>query len=338
MAEETILLSHGNGGTAMHKLITGVFMEAFGNPVLRKQSDSAVVSPGGDDLAFSTDSFVIDPLVFPGGDIGKLAVCGTVNDLAVSGAEPLYLSAAFIIEEGFPMETLRNIVTSMAAEAKRAGVWIVTGDTKVVNRGKCDKLFINTSGVGRIVKKNRMDKKTRLIKPGDCILINGNIGDHGIAVLNAREGFRFRTPVVSDCASLNRLIALILDNTRSVKFMRDPTRGGAATVLNELAGRIPYGIELEEELIPVGRGVMSMCEILGFDPLYVANEGKVIMVVSKRESVKVMEIMKRHTHGKHGAIIGKIVRDHPGRVVLHTITGGRRIVDALAGDPLPRIC
>ncbi|MEI7492113.1 MAG: hydrogenase expression/formation protein HypE [Bacteroidota bacterium] len=336
--EEKVLLSHGNGGLKMHELITGLFVKHFGNKILKQQSDSAILTPGSEEIAFTTDSFVIDPLFFPGGNIGKLAVCGTVNDLSVSGAKPMFISVSFIIEEGYPMKDLETIVISLAAEAKKAGVLIVTGDTKVVNKGKCDKLFINTAGIGRINKAKRLAGKFRSIKPGDLILINGPIGEHGMAVMNARESFNFKTPVVSDCASLNHLIGEVLDHTTSVKFMRDPTRGGVATVLNELTASKKFGISLDEAALPVGKGVKAMCELLGFDPLYVANEGKVLIVAAEKESERILKIMRKHELGIHSAIIGKVVSDHPGKVVLVTETGGKRIIDSLSGDPLPRIC
>ncbi|MCX6286669.1 MAG: hydrogenase expression/formation protein HypE [Bacteroidetes bacterium] len=336
--EEKILLSHGNGGRIMHELITNLFFMHFGNRFLKQQSDSVILPSDSDEIAFTTDSFVIDPLFFPGGDIGKLAVCGTVNDLSVSGAEPLFISVSFIIEEGFPMKDLVTIVKSLADEAKKAGVLIVTGDTKVVNKGKCDKLFINTSGIGRINKAKRLAGKIRSIRPGDLILINGPIGEHGMAVMNARESFNFKTPVKSDCACLNHLIREVLDHTTSVKFMRDPTRGGVATVLNELTGTKKFGISIDEPDLPVGKGVRAMCELLGFDPLYVANEGKVVIVAAEKECGRILEIMKKNELGKQSAVIGKVVSDHPGKVVLKTETGGKRIIDSLTGDPLPRIC
>jgi hydrogenase expression/formation protein HypE len=336
--EEKILLSHGNGGRIMHELITNLFVRHFGNRILKQQGDSAILPMDSDEIAFTTDSFVIDPLFFPGGNIGKLAVCGTVNDLSVSGAEPLYISVSFIIEEGFPMKDLETIAVSMAGEAKKAGVLIVTGDTKVVNKGKCDKLFINTSGIGRINKSKRLAGKIRSIKPGDLILINGPIGEHGMAVMNARESFNFKAPLKSDCACLNHLIREVLDHTTSVKFMRDPTRGGVATVLNELSGMIKFGISIDEPALPVGKGVRAMCELLGFDPLYIANEGKVIIVTAEKEGERILGIMKDNELGKQSAVIGKVVNDHPGKVVLTTETGGRRIIASLAGDPLPRIC
>lgn len=338
LKEDKVLLSHGNGGRIMHSLITGLFVKHFGNRILNRQNDSAILPVDGSEIAFTTDSFVIDPVFFPGGDIGKLAVCGSVNDLSVAGAEPLFISVSFIIEEGFPMKDLETIVISLASEAKKAGVLIVTGDTKVVNKGKCDKIFINTSGIGRLSSGTKMEGRNHSIRPGDVILINGGIAEHGMAVMNAREDFRFKTTVESDCASLNRLIGDVLSNTVSVKFMRDPTRGGVATVLNELCGKMPFGIQLDEVALPVNKGVRAICEILGFDPLYVANEGKVVMVTSEKESRKVLSIMKKHKTGRQSAVIGKIVKDHPGKVVLRTETGGKRIIDSLSGDPLPRIC
>ena len=335
--EQNILLGHGSGGQMMHELIEGLFIKHFGNSILNEQTDAAILPVGFSEMAFTTDSFVIDPLFFPGGDIGKLAVCGTVNDLAVSGAEPLYLSVSFIIEEGFPMKDLEVIVASLAAEAKKAGVLIVTGDTKVVNKGKCDKLFINTAGIGRVAMKDSPVSKALNIGAGDVIIINGMIGDHGMAVMNARESFNFKTSVESDCASLNHLIREVLDKT-AVKFMRDPTRGGVATVLNEIAGKIQLGIEIDESALPIGKGVKAMCEILGFDPLHIANEGKVLIVSGEKEGLDILEVLKRNALGRKSVVIGRVVRDHPGKVVLKNQTGGRRIIDALSGDQLPRIC
>ena len=336
--EDKILLSHGNGGRMMHHLIENLFLKYFENPILNEQTDAAILTVDSPEMAFTTDSFVIDPLFFPGGNIGKLAVCGTVNDLAVSGADPLYISVAFIIEEGFSMKELELIVRSLAEEAVKAQVIVVTGDTKVVNKGKCDKLFINTAGIGSVRKENRLVSKARNIQPGDLIIINGTIGDHGLAVMSARESFNFKTPVVSDCASLNHLIRQVLDQSSRVKFMRDPTRGGVATVLNELAGKTGLGIEIDESALPVTRGVTAMCELLGFDPLHIANEGKVLIVADPVEGDHILEIMKKNNLGKQSAIIGRITGDHPGKVMLKTETGGRRIIDSLTGDPLPRIC
>ena len=337
LKERNILLGHGSGGRMMHELISDVFIKHFGNEILNEQSDSAILSVGSSEISFTTDSFVIDPLFFPGGNIGKLAVCGTVNDIAVSGAEPLYLSVSFIIEEGFPFNQLELIAESLASEAKKAGILIVTGDTKVVNKGKCDKLFINTAGIGRLKMKNRYISKALDLREGDVIIINGNIGDHGLAVMNARESFNFKTLVESDCASLNHMIKEVLDKY-PVKFMRDPTRGGVATVMNELASKTNLGIELYESDLPVNKGVKAICEILGFDPLHIANEGKVLIVAAEKEGLKILDLLKKNILGKKSAIIGRIVNEHPGKVVLRNETGGRRIVDSLTGDQLPRIC
>jgi hydrogenase expression/formation protein HypE len=338
LKEGKILLSHGNGGRMMHDLIKDLFVKHFGNAILNEQTDAAIFPADSKKLAFTTDSFVIDPLFFPGGNIGKLAVCGTVNDLAVSGAEPRYLSVSFIIEEGFPFTDMEVIVQSLAEEAQKANVLIVTGDTKVVNKGKCDKLFINTAGIGMVSKKNELISKALNINPGDVILINGTIGDHGMAVMNARESFNFKMQILSDCSSLNHLIHEVLEQTSTVKFMRDPTRGGVATVLNELAEKINMGIEIDESVMPVNKGVSAMCELLGFDPLHIANEGKVLVVADERESGHILEIMRKNPLGKNSAIIGRIVSDYPGKVALKTVAGGLRIVDLLVGDPLPRIC
>jgi hydrogenase expression/formation protein HypE len=338
MSEEgKILLGHGSGGQLMHQLISDIIVKHFNNDILNEQTDSAILNLPSSEIAFTTDSFVIDPIFFPGGNIGKLAVCGTVNDLAVSGAEPLYLSVSFIIEEGFPIKDLEKITESLAAEAKYAGVQIVTGDTKVVNKGKCDKIFINTSGIGRIKEGNRNIPYARNICAGDAVIINGTIGDHGMAVMNARESFNFRTTVESDCASLNRMIHEVLDKF-PVKFMRDPTRGGVATVLNELAEKTKLGIEISESDLPVSNGVRAMCEVLGFDPLHIANEGKVLIICNQDDAQSILNIMKDNVLGKKSAVIGRIVNDHPGRVVLKNETGGRRIIDSLTGDLLPRIC
>ena len=331
------MLSHGSGGRMMHQLIEDLFVRHFRNEILDEQTDAAILQVGSSEIAFTTDSFVIDPLFFPGGNIGKLSVCGTVNDLAVSGAEPLYLSVSFILEEGFPMKDLEIIVESLAAEARKAGVLIVTGDTKVVNKGQCDKLFINTAGVGRVKPEDRNISKALNIKTGDVIIINGSIGDHGMAVMNARESFNFKAHVESDCACLNHLIREVLDQG-SVKFMRDPTRGGVATVLNELVGKIGLGIEIDESALPLNKGVKAMCEVLGFDPLHIANEGKVLIVAGQEDGLKILETLKKNILGLESSIIGRVVSEHPGKVVLRNETGGRRIIDSLSGDQLPRIC
>jgi hydrogenase expression/formation protein HypE len=335
--EAKIMLGHGSGGKLMHSLIEDIFIKHFSNSILKEQTDSAILQVGSSEIAFTTDSFVIDPLFFPGGNIGKLAVCGTVNDLAVSGAVPLYLSVSFIIEEGFPISELEVVVESLASEAKKAGVLIVTGDTKVVNKGKCDKLFINTAGIGKITKKDSFISKALDIQAGDVIIVNGTIGDHGMAVMNARESFNFKTNVESDCASLNHMIREVLDKY-SVKFMRDPTRGGVATVLNELVAKTKLGIEIEESSLPINPGVKAMCELLGFDPLHIANEGKVLIVAGEIEGLEILEILKKNELGTKSTIIGRVVSEHPGKVVLKNETGGRRIIDSLSGDQLPRIC
>lgn len=335
--EQNILLGHGSGGNLMHQLIGDMFLKHFGNSILNEQTDSSILETGSSEIAFTTDSFVIDPIFFPGGDIGKLSVCGTVNDLAVSGAQPKYISVSFIIEEGFSLSNLETIVISLASEAKKAGVLIVTGDTKVVNKGKCDKIFINTAGIGIINKQNIHINKALNIQPGDIIVINGTVGDHGMAVMNARECFNFKTAIESDCASLNHMIGKVIEKYH-VKFMRDPTRGGVATVLNELAEKINLGIEISESDLPVNKGVRAMCELLGFDPLHIANEGKVIIVAAEEDAQKILNLLRSDEHGKQSVVIGRVITDHPGKVVLKNETGGRRIVDSLTGDLLPRIC
>jgi hydrogenase expression/formation protein HypE len=338
MKNDKVLLGHGSGGKLSHDLISSLFVKYFNNPYLDKQTDSALIDTDDGYLSFTTDSFVVDPIFFPGGNIGKLAVCGTVNDLAVSGATPLYLSAGFIIEEGFPMADLEMIVQSMADEAKKAGVIIVTGDTKVVNRGKCDKIFINTSGIGRIKHEHLHIGKGEKIKPGDKIIINGTVGDHGMAVLSARQELNIQSDIVSDCASLNGLIHSVLAVSDGVEFMRDATRGGLATVLSELAENRNFGITLDESRLVVGPKVRAFCEILGFDPLYVANEGKVLIVADKGSADEILEKMKEHELGKNAAVIGEIVSEYPGKAWIHTGIGGKRILDMLAGEQLPRIC
>lgn len=333
-----ILLGHGSGGKLSHDLISGLFVKYFDNEILREQTDSALLENKIKHIAFTTDSYVIDPVFFPGGDIGKIAVCGTINDISVSGAKPAYLSSSFIIEEGFSFDELERIVKSMAEEAKKAGVLIVTGDTKVVNKGKCDKLFINTSGIGFIDSSLKDIGTGENIMPGDKIIINGSIGDHGMAVLAVRNDLKIYAKLESDCASLNKLISEIIDNTSTVKFMRDATRGGLATVLTELVTSKSYGVEIYEDKLPVKENVRGMCELLGFDPMYVANEGKVIIIVSESESEKVLEIMRKNDLGKDCSEIGSIVSEHPGKGWLNTGIGGRRIIDMLSGEQLPRIC
>ncbi len=338
MDKKRVLLGHGSGGKLSHDLIDNLFAHYFDNEILRQQSDSAIVAWGTKHLAFTTDSFVVDPLFFPGGDIGRLAVAGTVNDLAVSGAVPKYLSCGFIIEEGFSMDQLEKIVQSMADEAAKAGIYIVTGDTKVVDKGKCDKLFINTSGVGAMPEEHKLIGSGSQIKAGDKVLINGGIGEHGMAIMSARNELNISTPVKSDCACLNTLIAQVLAESNEIHFMRDATRGGLGTVVAELVKGKNFGLQLDEEKLVQDEGVRGMCELLGFDPLYVANEGKVLMVVGEEDAEKVLKLMQAHPLGRKAAIIGEIINTKAGMAWLNTVVGGKRIIEMLSGQQLPRIC
>jgi len=334
--DEFISLNQGSGGRQTHELISKVFAKRFG--MTMPLTDSAILEGNGGTLAFTTDSYVVDPLFFPGGNIGKLAVCGTVNDLAVSGSQPKCISASFILEEGFPLNDLITIVDSMAEEAKKAGVRIVTGDTKVVEKGKCDKLFITTSGTGILDRGKEHIGSGIHIKPGDKLIINGPLGNHAIAVLGARNDLSFTTPVTSDCASLNHLIAGILENCREIHFMRDLTRGGLAGVLNELTLMTGSGIVVDEASVPVDDPVKGVCEMLGFDPLYLANEGKVLVVTGAGTEKKVLDVMRSDPLGRNSEIIGEIVQDKRKLVVLNTSAGGKRILDMPSGVQLPRIC
>ncbi len=336
--DDKILLGYGSGGKLTHELISNLFVKYFSNDILELQTDSAVLDIGTGKVAFTTDSFVVDPVFFPGGNIGKLAIAGTVNDLAVSGATPVYLSASFIIEEGFSLSELETIVRTMADEAGKAGVKIVTGDTKVVNKGKCDKVFINTSGIGLLPEDKVNIGSGKNIETGDKIIINGTIADHGMSIMAAREGLNFSTEIESDCACLNGMIRSALDVSENVRFMRDATRGGLATVLCELAADRDFGVEIYEDKIPVNENVRGICELLGFDPLYVANEGKVVMVVGKDDAEKVLSVLRRNEFGRNAAIIGEVTNEHKGKAWLTTGIGGRRIIDMLAGEQLPRIC
>ncbi|TAL67028.1 MAG: hydrogenase expression/formation protein HypE [Bacteroidetes bacterium] len=331
-----ILMAHGGGGSLSHQLISELFVKVFDNPALNLQHDGAILDISSTKLAFTTDSYVINPIFFPGGDIGSLAVNGTVNDLSVCGAKPLFISAGFIIEEGFRIEELWKISLSMKQAADDAGVQIVTGDTKVVEKGKGDKIFINTAGIGII--DNDVNISPLNCKPGDVIIINGSIAEHGIAILSKREGFEFESEIVSDCCPLNGLVQNILTISKNIRTMRDATRGGVATVLNEIAMSSNLGIVIEENKIPVKDNVKSGCEILGFDPLYVANEGKVLIIVSTEDAEKVLQVMKNHPYGNDSAIIGNLVEENPGMVVMKTIVGTTRVVDMLSGEQLPRIC
>ena len=338
MNNDKILLNHGSGGKMTHELISSLFVKYFNNSILRQQSDSAILEIDSKLLAYTTDSFVVDPIFFPGGNIGKLAICGTVNDLSVSGAKPLYISCGFILEEGFLFSDLETIVKSMADEAKKAGVLIVTGDTKVVDKGKCDKIFINTSGIGVLDNERKQISSGSTIEVGDKIIVNGNIGDHGVAILCARNSIEYSNSVLSDCATLNGLIDDALNVSNKIKFMRDATRGGLATVLCELAEKNKFGIELEESQIQVQEASRGLCEIFGFDPFYMANEGKVVMVVGKDDANEVLEALKKNEYGKESSIIGEVTDKNIGMVILKTGVGGSRIIDMLAGEQLPRIC
>jgi hydrogenase expression/formation protein HypE len=325
----------------MHDLIDDIFLGSFASEDHAPLEDQARLSLAGlaaqgDRLAFTTDSYVVKPIEFPGGNIGKLAICGTVNDLAVGGAIPLYLSCAVIIEEGLPVETLRMVAMTMSATAQEAGVKVVTGDTKVVERGACDKLFINTAGVGVI--REGLDLGVDKAQPSDVIIVNGVLGDHGAAILNARGDMQLRTPIESDCASLHGLIDTLLSAVPRTRFLRDATRGGLATVLNEIAEASQVGIEIDEDQTPIRGEVKGFCEILGLDPLYLANEGKVVCVVPGEDADRALEALKSHPLGKEAARIGEVTDQRAGRVVMRTVFGGRRIVDMLVGEQLPRIC
>jgi hydrogenase expression/formation protein HypE len=335
---DTILLGHGSGGKLSHDLIDSIFLKYFDNDYLRQQTDSAILDTEGKKIAYTTDSFVVDPIFFPGGNIGKLAIAGTVNDLAVSGATPKYMSCGFIIEEGFSLKDLEVIAKTMADEAKKAGVLLVTGDTKVVERGKCDKLYINTSGIGIIDEKYTGISTAQNLEEGDKIIINGSIGDHGMAVMAARNDLNINADIKSDCACLNKMIREVLDAGCEIKFMRDATRGGIGTVLSELAKSKNTGIQIDETKLPINEGVKGMCELLGFDPLYVANEGKVVFVVGHEDADKVLNVLKKNEHGKNSSVIGEISSSHPGSSWLETVVGGKRIIDMLSGQQLPRIC
>ena len=303
--------------------------------MLDKLDDAAVFDLSGR-LAFTTDSYTVNPIFFPGGDIGKLAICGTVNDLSMSGARPLYLSLAFIIEEGLPVADLKKVLASIKETADEAGVKIVTGDTKVVDRGSADKLFINTAGIGQIPEGVNISASNA--RSGDKIIINGNIGDHGIAVLSQREGLKFKLPVPSDCAPLNALVAEMLAASADIHCLRDPTRGGLATTLNDFAVQSGVGITIEEDKVPVDKAVLAACELLGLDPLYIANEGKVVAVVPSEDAEKILNTIKQNKYGKDACIIGEIVDKRPGTVVMKTSLGSSRIVDMPVGELLPRIC
>ncbi len=333
----TVQMAHGGGGRMSQQLIDGLFVKAFDNPVLGALHDGATLELGGARLAFSTDSFVIRPLFFPGGDIGSLAVHGTVNDVAMCGARPLVISAAYILEEGFPMADLWRITRSMQQAAAAAGVRVVTGDTKVVDRGKGDGVYINTSGLGLLA--DGIEISPRRARPGDAVIVSGAIAVHGIAIMAVREGFELETELTSDSAALHTLVGGLLEAAgERLHVLRDPTRGGVASALNEIAGQAGVGMRLDEASIPIWEEVRGGCEILGLDPLYVANEGKCLAIVERSAAEAVVAAMREHPQGREAAVIGEVVAEHPGKVVLRSRIGGERIVDMLSGEQLPRIC
>lgn len=331
-----ILLAHGGGGKLSSQLIEKMFYAGLGNEILEQGHDGALLPAIDGKLAFTTDSFVVDPLFFPGGDIGDLAVNGTVNDLLCCGAEPLYISLAMILEEGFPMEDLWKIVQSIGQAALAAGVKIVTGDTKVVEKGKGDGIYINTTGIGRILPK--MNISPERCTAGDVVLINGNIGDHGIAIMSARKGLKMETPVQSDTCSLRGMMTDLFEHLPEIHVLRDPTRGGLASSLNEIARSSGTGITLFESRLPIHAGVEGACEIMGYDPLYIANEGKILVILPEKLAEKALSLMQAHAEGVDSRIIGKVSSEHTGMLQLETVIGTTRIVDMISGEQLPRIC
>ena len=336
MKENKIILSHGSGGKLMYSLIENIFLKNFKNDILEKLYDSGIIEFENFDLCFTTDSYTVDPIFFKGGDIGKLSICGTINDLAVTGAVPLFLSSGFIIEEGFEIENLEKIVKSMEEISRQAKVKIITGDTKVVERGKIDKIFITTSGVG--IKDKRIKLGIEKIKEGDVVIINGEIAEHGLSVLISRDTFKIDADIKSDCAPLSELISEILKETDKIKFMRDPTRGGISATLNEIVKNRNFGIVIYEKKIPIKQDVKAICEILGFDPLNIANEGKVVVICDKKEGERVVKKMRKNKYGEKAEIIGEVVKKPEGKVLIETLTGSLRIVDMPIGEQFPRIC
>jgi len=336
MKAERILLAHGSGGSLSYNLIRELFLPRFYNPILATLADAAVFSRQGMRLAITTDSYVVDPIFFPGGDIGSLAIYGTINDLAMGGAEPLYFSIGFILEEGFFLEELKVVVNSVREAAQQCGVEIITGDTKVVPRGKGDKVFINTTGLGAV--REGVELSVERVCVRDKIIINGFIGEHGIAVMSQREGLEFDTIIKSDAASLWGLVSQMLEASQGLHLLRDPTRGGVATVLNEVVGGRDFGIRLEEISLPIGEGVLAACELLGLDPLYVANEGKLIAFCQPDEVDPILAAMRRHLYGREARVIGEVVANPAGKVIMKTRVGGTRLLDMLTGEQLPRIC
>jgi hydrogenase expression/formation protein HypE len=338
MKDDCIILAHGGGGSKMNQLIREHFMARFGGSSLQEQGDAAHLSLPGNKLVFTTDAFVVDPIFFPGGDIGKLSVCGTLNDLAVAGGHPLFLSVSVILEEGLPLDELDRIIDSMAETAREAGIKIVAGDTKVVPRGKGDKIFITTTGIGSVEEDAGYSGLPDAIQPGDKILVNGTVGDHGTAILLARESFSLKAPIASDCANLAPLMEKIFGLSPDLRFARDATRGGMATVLCEAVDNQNFGFELDEDAVPIDPAVDQVCDLLGMDPLYMANEGKVVLVAPAGKAEKLLDVMKHDPLGKKASIVGSVTTNHPGKVVMHTRMGGTRWLDYLSGDQLPRIC
>jgi hydrogenase expression/formation protein HypE len=336
MKQDKILLDHGAGGKMSHQLTMDILLPVFNSPILAGLDDGAVFDAGGKRLAFSTDTYTVDPIFFPGGNIGDLAINGTVNDIAMCGASPCYLSVGLILEEGFPIADLKTIVNQMGVSADAADVSIVTGDTKVVPKGAVDKIFINTSGVG--VLSDGIDVACKNATPGDLVLLSGTIADHGVTILAKREGLRFDISVQSDSAPLNHLTRRMFESSRLIHVLRDPTRGGVATSLNEIAQASDVGIKLFEDNIPVKPEVRGMCELLGLDPLYLANEGKLLAFVAPQDAEAVLSVMQKDPVARDACIIGEVISDNPGRVFMQTRIGGKRIVDMLAGEQLPRIC
>ena len=333
---ETIQLAHGSGGRMMAELLDKMILSVFKNDHLDKMEDQATLNIASSKISFTTDTFVVDPIFFPGGNIGELAVNGTVNDLCMNGSVPKFISVAFVLEEGFPLEQFHQIILSIKKSADEAGVKIVTGDTKVVNRGSCDKIFINTAGIGEL--KDEINISSSNLKPGDKIIISGTIADHGMAIMTSREGLSFESKIESDTAALNKLVETILIKTKNIRAMRDPTRGGVAATLNEFAKQSDIGIKIYADRIPIREDVKGACEILGIDPLFVANEGKLIAVVKNEDAENLLKEMKKHPLGKNAAIIGEVVETHKKLVVKETILGVEQIVDLPLGEQLPRIC
>ena len=336
MKSDKILLDHGSGGKISHRLTTDMLLPVFDNPILAELNDGAIFELNGMRMAFSTDSYTVDPIFFPGGNIGDLAINGTVNDVAMCGANPLYLSVGLIIEEGFAVADLEKIIKEMGAAARTAGVAVVTGDTKVVPKGAVDRIFINTSGIGLIAPN--INVASRNARAGDRIILSGTIADHGITVLTQREGLSFKTALISDTAPLNHMVKEMFAVSDNVHVLRDPTRGGVGTALNEIAQKSGIGIKIYENKIPMKKEVGGACELLGFDPLYLANEGKLLAFVSNEDADAVLAAITANSYGRDAAVIGEVVADHAGRVIMETRIGGERIVDMLAGEQLPRIC